>query len=916
MKKTLKFGLTTAFAALAFGLVAPATYMLTSVDAENTLPEITTATFEMEAGGSVRTKSPTGIRFTTYVNETYYASLAEQDYGFGTLVMPKALLGSAELTHSVSGAADVELKVWAESEVDNYMRYTAVLTDIPDTRYAEVLVARSYVRIGTQYTYAINPQERSIAEIAAKALAANEKDEAGVLLSYVDKVATGVTLDKADALVKTGDTLTLAATTAPTGYAVVWETSDAEVATVKDGVVTALKEGEVTVTAKFGTKTATCVVTVKDTVESSYQLADVGAVTLNELGALTWDAVATTQGNIAADEYEVTVVDEEGNENVYTVSENAYAPYTLAAGTYTATVKAAHTKSWIDGSANASAEYKFVVTRYADYSASDLDTSNGKFSTAEHNIYTSYDSEADVAVLQSGGDGYGLIGANDGVSVNMDKNPLIVMDVAWANATVYFKVACDGYSATNDSKMYLMRDTEFSYETDTYVALQASAVKEDNVQALTGEVTNFKIYPGVATSDSKVALRGIYIVSVNEYVEPPVELVKLDAPANVTKSGAVISASAPANKIVDANITYTISVTGEGVNYTENAATALSVDLTQFALVSGETYTVSFTANGDAEGVYHSASDPTTVEVRYTESYNRSDFTGITEENGGFKKRENNYTSIAFNENGITYTIGDWCIFTLHIDMTGKSLTADSVITVNFGDVTEGAKYISGFYTSSGGARQIYFENVVTSNSSNTIFDIYTPRSDEYNGSYIMNNVLYYAFGMGGSGGEKTINVKRIVIADYAILPCYAKTETQEITFDKANPTDKEIYYAFAKEATLKSVAIDGVKLSNDQYTDMVNSVVLKAAALESCSYGEHTVTLTDSNGYSVSVKLFVSSSVAVSLNGSNVEWLEYGSVAGYKVQIFAEGSETVALEETVTERTYLIANKGLESGN
>ena len=78
---------------------------------------------------------------------------------------------------------------------------------------------------------------------------------------------TGVTLDKtAVTNAKVGDSITLVATVAPenaTDKTVTWETSDAEVATVANGVVTILKAGTVTITAKAGEHSATCAITVK-----------------------------------------------------------------------------------------------------------------------------------------------------------------------------------------------------------------------------------------------------------------------------------------------------------------------------------------------------------------------------------------------------------------------------------------------------------------------------------------------------------------------------------------------------------------------------------------------------------------------------------------------------------------------------
>ena len=79
---------------------------------------------------------------------------------------------------------------------------------------------------------------------------------------------TGVTLDKTACELTEGDELTLTATIAPdnaTNKNVTWSTSDASVATVVDGKITAIKPGTatITVTTEDGSKTATCAVTVK-----------------------------------------------------------------------------------------------------------------------------------------------------------------------------------------------------------------------------------------------------------------------------------------------------------------------------------------------------------------------------------------------------------------------------------------------------------------------------------------------------------------------------------------------------------------------------------------------------------------------------------------------------------------------------
>lgn len=77
-----------------------------------------------------------------------------------------------------------------------------------------------------------------------------------------------ITLDKDTLSLTVGDDATLAATVVPTGTAVTWTSSDDEIATVENGVVTAVAEGTATITAKITVEstdyTDTCSVTVTE----------------------------------------------------------------------------------------------------------------------------------------------------------------------------------------------------------------------------------------------------------------------------------------------------------------------------------------------------------------------------------------------------------------------------------------------------------------------------------------------------------------------------------------------------------------------------------------------------------------------------------------------------------------------------
>ena len=79
---------------------------------------------------------------------------------------------------------------------------------------------------------------------------------------------TGITLDQTSGTLTEGDTVTLTATVSPdnaTYKSVTWETSNSTVATVTDGVVTALRAGSATITAKTadGNFSATYTLTVE-----------------------------------------------------------------------------------------------------------------------------------------------------------------------------------------------------------------------------------------------------------------------------------------------------------------------------------------------------------------------------------------------------------------------------------------------------------------------------------------------------------------------------------------------------------------------------------------------------------------------------------------------------------------------------
>ena len=153
------------------------------------------------------------------------------------------------------------------------------------------------------------------------------------LISVVATEVSSITLDKSSASLKVGETVTLSATVGPddaTDKTVTWTTSDASIATVKDGCVTALKLGTATITAKAGDKTATCSITVIQT--------PVTSVTLNKTSASlkVGEAVTLSATVNPSDATDKTVTWTTSDATVATVSNGVVTAKKLGTATITA----------------------------------------------------------------------------------------------------------------------------------------------------------------------------------------------------------------------------------------------------------------------------------------------------------------------------------------------------------------------------------------------------------------------------------------------------------------------------------------------------------------------------------------------------------------------------------------------------
>lgn len=293
-------------------------------------------------GASIRNSNPTGLRFETSVPETLRN---QEGYSFGTLIIPASILGDAELVKTTDKVLDVKANKWAENE----NRFFAVLvgnglTDFPESKYNEQIVARSYAENADgEVVYYTDEITRSVAKVASEALAKGgfTEDDEQFLIGVVDGVigeelkfdSSLVTVEKNAAynlydLFKTNN--------GNKGLTAVWQISEgADFCTLDGDTLTVTSDGVIAVKATIGSKTATAI--INDVAPAMPQ----NLVLDTDTATLRWDACEN------AASYEVKVTCWNSNSIVYseTVAENSVRiSEDGLCGVYTAevTAKSAH----------------------------------------------------------------------------------------------------------------------------------------------------------------------------------------------------------------------------------------------------------------------------------------------------------------------------------------------------------------------------------------------------------------------------------------------------------------------------------------------------------------------------------------------------------------------------------------------
>ena len=243
----------------------------------------------MQEGASIRYFDPVGIRFVTEITKEKYTEIktADENAVFGTLILPYDLLNGQTLTlenYEALKANNIVAEEWLK-DAETTKSFTGVLVgkdngdgtyaNFPEKYYNRDLYAVSYCSYNDKVIYAPNPQTYSVAYIASSLLAKGEKEE--LLYKITDSVLNdGISFKETAKEMTVGETFELNALLNAEGLKAVYTSENPEIACVdENGVITAVANGFVKITATIGNKTASVNMTVG--------AKDAGVMPLNEL---------------------------------------------------------------------------------------------------------------------------------------------------------------------------------------------------------------------------------------------------------------------------------------------------------------------------------------------------------------------------------------------------------------------------------------------------------------------------------------------------------------------------------------------------------------------------------------------------------------------------------------------------------
>lgn len=284
-----------------------------------TIEQLTT--FTTEDAASIRTETPTGIRFTAAISADEYNGLVKE-YGLENLEFGMAIarVGSLSELKALDTAKTLKpMSYWAAgaypgSGVATY-KYSFAIVELKTENYNTQYTTIGYVKVGDEIAYATNANGEEIActrtplAVATATLANASGDEAEDLSfanAIIDSALTNAEFKVEDITAAWGVEVALNATVDGKPVTPVYEIDDATVAKAEGGKIIGLKKGSTAVTAILNgvegkTYTATATVTFTEKVITP-------ALNSDGMLALNTEGEETTVSVYAADDAELANV--------------------------------------------------------------------------------------------------------------------------------------------------------------------------------------------------------------------------------------------------------------------------------------------------------------------------------------------------------------------------------------------------------------------------------------------------------------------------------------------------------------------------------------------------------------------------------------------------------------------------------
>lgn len=351
----------------------------------------------------------------------------------------------------------------------------------------------------------------------------------------------------------------------------------------------------------------------QSTVETKLETPD--KLGISEVGTLTWLGVEN------ATHYVVTIVDKNTNNSIEDteIDNTSYVAYNLQNGDYTITVKAINKTNALFTESD-QVSYTFTVKEVVNYTGNEMQSF---VCGGGDNPAIQYNDDNTITLNPNGAVGWGWVWDKNGVTVDLDKNPLVIVNIEKSNEGGYLARAT--YDGTGD--IVMANDTAGAFDTQKTLVFRASKNVDGNNQG-SGVVEGYKFGIGVR-GNGEIVVSTIRILTITEYKEALTEETTLSAPLNLSVSN---NSEIKWDSVENATA-YSVKIIDEAEKEIANISTIKSVF--SVATLQAGTYTISVTAtNKDNDLILDSKASTFKFKITEAVSYTSADMASFVKGDG------------------------------------------------------------------------------------------------------------------------------------------------------------------------------------------------------------------------------------------------------------------------------------------